>query len=103
MFLNVAIRALGKKAAITELRRMADWLERTDTKGRRIDEDVTIEAVHYRLRQSSAVFTPSLVRESPRPELANIGTFPLGAGVPKVCILLTTIDGRRCAPEKSPT
>ena len=32
VFLNVAIRALGKKEAITELRRMADWLERTDTR-----------------------------------------------------------------------
>jgi hypothetical protein len=26
-----AIDALGKKKAITELRRMADWLKRTDT------------------------------------------------------------------------
>jgi hypothetical protein len=32
VFVNVAIRALGKEEAITELRRMADWLERTDTR-----------------------------------------------------------------------
>ena len=32
VFLNIAIRALGKKEAITELRRIADWLERTDTR-----------------------------------------------------------------------
>ena len=30
VFLNVAIHALGKKEAITELRRIADWLERTE-------------------------------------------------------------------------
>jgi hypothetical protein len=32
VFLNVAIRALGKKAAIANLRAMADWLESNDTK-----------------------------------------------------------------------
>jgi hypothetical protein len=32
VFINVAIRAIGKKEAITELRRMADWVERTDTR-----------------------------------------------------------------------
>jgi hypothetical protein len=32
VFFNIAIRALGKKEAITELRRMTDWLERTDTR-----------------------------------------------------------------------
>ena len=31
VFLNVAIRALGKEGAITELR-IADWLERTHTR-----------------------------------------------------------------------
>jgi hypothetical protein len=32
VFLNIAIPALGKKEAITELRRIADWLEHTDTR-----------------------------------------------------------------------
>jgi hypothetical protein len=30
--LNIAIPALGKKEAITELRRITDWLEHTDTR-----------------------------------------------------------------------
>jgi hypothetical protein len=32
VFLNVAVRALGKDEAIASLRRMADWLESNDTR-----------------------------------------------------------------------